>query len=251
MTDDISKVVQYRKKPVVIEAMQLVADPSHEFNDALHAFMTGCDWCSDRDGIQIETLEGMMYASAGDWIIKGVKGEIYPCKPDIFAATYEPADHLESATTPAEVDVPTIARDEPFQRDYIPLGRSGWEIQTKGKGSTYRLCEPDGHRLAIPNEPYLHETLTRMARDVHADYATLARQLAEAKAEANDANMGCIEALDRAEQAESQLAEATRRLGEVRTTFNSCSDMMTPDYANGYREALGHVDLALTKEPTK
>lgn len=44
----------------------------------------------DDDQLWIGTLEGNMIASAGDWIIRGVKGELYPCKPDIFAATYEP-----------------------------------------------------------------------------------------------------------------------------------------------------------------
>jgi hypothetical protein len=43
----------------------------------------------------IETLEGVMRAEVGDWIIRGVKGEFYPCKPDIFAATYEPVDESE------------------------------------------------------------------------------------------------------------------------------------------------------------
>ena len=44
------------------------------------------------DGAFIVTLEGVMTANAGDWIIRGVKGEIYPCKPDIFEATYEPCE---------------------------------------------------------------------------------------------------------------------------------------------------------------
>jgi len=48
-------------------------------------FMTA-DWL-----LMVPTLEGNMYANPGDWIIKGVKGEVYPCKPDIFEATYEPA----------------------------------------------------------------------------------------------------------------------------------------------------------------
>ena len=60
--------MKYRKKPVVIEA-----------------FVT-------EEPMDIETLEGVMHASAGDYIITGVKGERYPCKPDIFARTYEPAD---------------------------------------------------------------------------------------------------------------------------------------------------------------
>lgn len=42
--------------------------------------------------LEVETLEGTMTADLGDWIIRGVQGELYPCKPDIFAATYEPAD---------------------------------------------------------------------------------------------------------------------------------------------------------------
>lgn len=95
--------MQYRKKPVVIEAFQLPIAPADgstndEHERAVWAFL---DWCrrvgfdnfiSGRDGeIAIETLEGTMTASPGDWIIRGVKGEFYPCKPDIFAATYERA----------------------------------------------------------------------------------------------------------------------------------------------------------------
>ena len=60
--------MKYRKKPVVVEA-----------------FVT-------EEPMDIETLEGVMHASAGDYIITGVEGERYPCKPDIFARTYEPAD---------------------------------------------------------------------------------------------------------------------------------------------------------------
>lgn len=58
-------MARYRKKPVVVEAYQ--AD----------------------EEMEIETLEGTMRANVGDWIITGVKGERYPCKPDIFEATYE------------------------------------------------------------------------------------------------------------------------------------------------------------------
>jgi hypothetical protein len=53
----------------------------------------GCnDWAAEQNGtVTITTLEGVMRADPGDWIIRGVKGEFYPCKPDIFEATYEPA----------------------------------------------------------------------------------------------------------------------------------------------------------------
>lgn len=81
--------VRYRKKPVVIEARQLGETNVDEL--AL--------WCNgvvfgDPSGvaIAIRTLEGVMEAHKGDWIIKGVKDEFYPCKPDIFEATYEPSE---------------------------------------------------------------------------------------------------------------------------------------------------------------
>jgi hypothetical protein len=48
--------------------------------------------------VQIQTLEGTMRADEGDWIIRGVKGELYPCKPDIFEATYEPAEREEGSS---------------------------------------------------------------------------------------------------------------------------------------------------------
>jgi hypothetical protein len=84
---------KFRKKPVVIEAIRFTGNnciecllfmgtPEHiAFNPELH----------NTDHPTIHTLEGKMTASPGDWIIKGVKGEFYPCKPDIFEATYEPA----------------------------------------------------------------------------------------------------------------------------------------------------------------
>jgi len=77
---------KFRKKPVVIEAIQLTL-----FNlEAVEEFVGG-DLANIRGGIVIATLEGPMRANLGDWIIKGVAGEFYPCKPDIFEATYEAA----------------------------------------------------------------------------------------------------------------------------------------------------------------
>jgi hypothetical protein len=78
---------KFRKKPVVIEAVQ--------FSDALtaadlFAFLGSFDHVDvSRERILINTLEGVMRADPGDWIVKGVKGEFYPVKPDIFAETYE------------------------------------------------------------------------------------------------------------------------------------------------------------------
>jgi hypothetical protein len=79
---------KFRKKPVVIEA-ECVDD------DFRRKYFGRCHWTGIRfvdDHVIIHTLEGDMRAERGDWIITGIKGERYPCKPDIFAATYEPAE---------------------------------------------------------------------------------------------------------------------------------------------------------------
>lgn len=89
--------MKFRKKPVVIEAVQI--DKRMD--------ITSPDWWAkavqsnavilhgmgkftrDEPWVEIETLEGVMRGKRGDWIIRGVSGELYPCKPDIFEATYE------------------------------------------------------------------------------------------------------------------------------------------------------------------
>lgn len=93
----------FRKKPVTIEARKVPVWDEYTnavrfVNDAIAL----ADWCGGtsflmdppsgvQEGIHIKTLEGTMVANPGDWVIKGVQGEFYPCKPDIFEATYEPA----------------------------------------------------------------------------------------------------------------------------------------------------------------
>ena len=85
-------MAKFRKKPVVIEAVQW--DGSADTANTFIGEAFGTDWLYAEDGaaIIIPTLEGQMRGELGDWIIKGVKGEHYPCKPDIFAQTYEPAE---------------------------------------------------------------------------------------------------------------------------------------------------------------
>lgn len=100
---------QYRKKPVVIEAVQLSWRNWNEVCDFLGGIINEgnpgrfsqdfSDTCGEETTedagwieITIPTLEGDHVAKHGDWIIKGVMGEFYPCKPDIFAATYEAAE---------------------------------------------------------------------------------------------------------------------------------------------------------------
>lgn len=86
---------KFRKKPVVVDAVRFDGTPGgavalfEEFDVPgakvvpAHDLQTG--W------LTIPTLEGVMRADAGDYVIRGVKGEFYPCKPDIFEATYDPA----------------------------------------------------------------------------------------------------------------------------------------------------------------
>ena len=81
--------MRYRKKPVVIEAVKWngvkvseVVDWVREALEDNTLFRMGCD-------VIVDTLEGKMKASPGDYIIKGVQGELYPCKPDIFEKTYD------------------------------------------------------------------------------------------------------------------------------------------------------------------
>lgn len=86
---------RYKKKPVIIEAIQFIdtTDRIIEIQEFVGRDLR-IDYADPKNPImKIETLEGVMNASVGDFIIKGVNGEFYPCKPDIFEKTYEPADN--------------------------------------------------------------------------------------------------------------------------------------------------------------
>lgn len=81
---------KYRKKPVVIEAIKWDGSNVMELLDwAEKHGVWGDDFKIEQDKVVILTPEGYITASKGDYIIKGVQDEFYPCKPDIFAATYE------------------------------------------------------------------------------------------------------------------------------------------------------------------
>ena len=114
----------FRKKPVVIEAVQLtwanwnaICDfvPKPIFIRGVWLDNSGAmlpefhtNVCAPGNaalGLLIDTLEGVMLARGDDWIIKGVKGEFYPCKPDIFEATYEPVSE-EDPVQPRSVTTP-------------------------------------------------------------------------------------------------------------------------------------------------
>lgn len=87
--------MKYRKKPVVIEAMKLNLDNINEITRWIGKDAREAGFSDDFKScfIGIETLEGTMYAKNGDYVIKGVKGEFYPCKEDIFEMTYEEVDN--------------------------------------------------------------------------------------------------------------------------------------------------------------
>ena len=100
-------MAKYRKKPVVVEAFQMTEErrrDNSEWPNWLHmAWQEDCDkpnsvspasfpHSDGTDHLVIKTLEGDHHVSWGDWIIKGIKGELYPCKPDIFEMTYEPVE---------------------------------------------------------------------------------------------------------------------------------------------------------------
>ena len=85
----------YKKKPVTIQAFKWTADweQTEDLNWMQEALDEGVAWLNNAGTpdvkLEIKTLEGVMTASRGDYIIRGIKGEIYPCKSDIFEATYE------------------------------------------------------------------------------------------------------------------------------------------------------------------
>lgn len=80
-------MVKFRKKPIIIEAFQY--RESEQLDVFCEDVIAGRVRYPEDGTMLIETLEGVMCAQPGDWIIRGIKGELYPCKPDIFAATYE------------------------------------------------------------------------------------------------------------------------------------------------------------------
>jgi hypothetical protein len=94
--------VKYRKRPVVVDAFQWtgdidqIEDPEWIVNllrSGQAGFIESGEYpLASEVRLYIDTLEGRMVANRGDWIIRGIKGEVYLCKPDIFAATYEPVD---------------------------------------------------------------------------------------------------------------------------------------------------------------
>lgn len=104
-------MARFRKKPVMIEATQLTREVVEAFLWDGGALPDGCRLGSashhpenrrlHKFHATVDTLEGPLRAEIGDWIIRGVAGEFYPCKPDIFEATYEPVPEQPTEGRPA------------------------------------------------------------------------------------------------------------------------------------------------------
>ena len=116
---------KFRKKPIVIEAVRWYPDTPVEGVTEIevdehgkpqqveglqgaHVVVAGTCAPYDRIKGMVQTLEGPVYADPGDWIITGVKGEKYPCKPDIFEATYDPVDAEEEERPELEAALKAI-----------------------------------------------------------------------------------------------------------------------------------------------
>lgn len=113
--------MKYRKKPVVIEAFQMT--PLRRIDNSKWPEWMHRAWQEDREApgslypteegtgdgtLSIGTLEGQHLVSWGDWIIQGIKGELYPCKPDIFAATYEPVTDTDTSDRREEMSSESV-----------------------------------------------------------------------------------------------------------------------------------------------
>jgi hypothetical protein len=96
----MGKAKRYRKRPVEIEAVQWTGGNIAEVTAFMHPQepiyvnnLSHMNFTNADDLVGVAAPEGLKVASKGDWIIRGVKGELYPCKPDIFALTYEEVTH--------------------------------------------------------------------------------------------------------------------------------------------------------------
>ena len=151
--------MKYRKKPIVIEAEKALYE------------------------LDIKTLEGVMHANKGDWIITGVNGEKYPCKPDIFEKTYEPADAVRIDPRIQEIyDAIYLKWNDSEERD---LSLEFVSIMLKDKFPNLSLV--DGHEIKPFTDPRLKqaveeiETMGRncMKGDVRKDGLLLALYIFE------------------------------------------------------------------------
>lgn len=144
----------YRKKPVVVEAVQWTGENHAEMCEFIdpEAFEI-----IPRIGLVIHTLEGDHHASPGDYIIKGVNGEFYPCKPDIFAKTYE-SSTLAQPNEPLTLDELREMDGEPVWVEEV----EHWALIDIKKGGQW-----DGTPFAVWKENWAEFTYNIKYRKLH------------------------------------------------------------------------------------
>lgn len=131
----------FRKKPVVIEAIRLTQETWEEIAWLPGVFVMTAGPAYEIApvgtvlGAEIRTLEGKMWAEPGDWIIRGVRGELYPCKPDIFAATYEAV---------ADDSSPNLTFYEVIAQPYPNCKVSAGSVEGHPVDTLYLRLEKDG-----------------------------------------------------------------------------------------------------------
>lgn len=134
-------VRRFRKRPLEIEAGQFLGVGWHEAHDV--PYPPGVCFCEEVDDgagsphAHTHTLEGIHLVSVGDYIITGIKGEHYPCKPDVFDKTYEPVDQSGTVTVYATVGLPYSGKTTWAQKQGLPI------------------VSPDAIRLAMHGERFL------------------------------------------------------------------------------------------------
>ena len=140
--------MKYRKKPVVVEAIQWTGKNLQELKnfvgDSLEYDVMDAAWEVGKGpvivNVRIQTLEGIHHASVGDFIIKGIRGEFYPCKPDIFAKTYESA----TLTPPNE----WVSVDNKLPKNGVPvlIGNPHWDYPVVASCAGYGVWMDSWHQ---------------------------------------------------------------------------------------------------------
>lgn len=198
---------RYRKLPVEIEAVQLSRD---NFRKAvrfvpIEQFGAAGDDEEGRVYVDIRTLEGTMRASEGDWIIRGVKGEHYPCKPDVFGQTYEPA----AAAAVSVAVPPTVERRQRIIEALYEARRPGLGGMSEAEAVAYMadavLAVADTEQAELRAEVERlggwYRTISARATTAEADRDRIADELA-----VNEADR--VAAVTRTKQAEELLTVA-------------------------------------------
>jgi len=160
------EVKQFTKRPVTISAIQWTGDNLRAVITFIEGMVVTNDLASaarwddyrdlvDRNGLIIKTLEGQHIASVGDWIIKGVKGEHYPCKPDIFELTYTPAvgvEGLEVFAVPGRYLA--VNRKNPGAQDVVLLTKAQAIIDQQAARIAELQKDADRYRWLEANSTY-------------------------------------------------------------------------------------------------